>query len=1507
MDDLLLEESIGALTVGSRTSMLMEVLAYDDEQHNHIMRSALYGQIFALKGVLHKDVAVYLLVGASVESQLPNRLHADEQTMICPRPPISLQNMTKVIEVCSGLGCLGIGLEHAGSEVVLRTDLSAPMVDLAKQIHPSPTMCADITSDITMGKICETIPYSCSLAAGVSCQPYSRLGDKRQKMDPRSRTLPTVLRMSFLMRQAIVIIECVDEASNSAWVQQVLASFHKYTGYKIHQGLLHLQNIWPAKRSRWWCVVSHPMLGDLPWKPYPQVINKPLISHVLDDFMTCTKEDLNQIELDSYELSHFEKAGFLNNEISLHSQMSTSLHSCANQLSGCPCLCRKFPFSNDRLSNGGLHGLLVRMIGETKASYATFPRYRHIHPKELALLNGMNPALPWGNQLRLALAGLGQMASPLQSCWIGSSVLHQLSMSFHSSQSIPTPEENLLKLMGHLLEQRDCIFGKQEGANARVFQAMVSSSVFVMPNLFATPENLPQVGVEESKVDKVAKPPVSREPFAEAPKAEQANEVTLSQGGGNGLSDTEFANAVVKHLPVENKQWMSDAGGVMGFAVQPQKGIGGSPKEKVKIPQVHHEPPKDSFDKAENNHPESIENPQDTDVEIQTFPIVLLSVGVDNPFDVKVAKGTTPSQLALGESKLNPEHQSIAARSMVGTHLPLYEPVVPEQVVRLVDMNHEKVAHCPRGKDCFQPEIRFPCTRLQALFQQQGWVADDEMNFYMEELQSNNLGIHVSVAMPGESQWFEDMAKIEEVGKAKFSAVLDNGHWLPFTMLYEETDIKFFMTPEGQAIGEHLANLISTDTQKIQTFHRVLIDEFAGDCGFQSIIWIQTAIDGSTRKPMTPKEAEFMRRNFTACLFEQSRALTEVSELNLGGMNNELNIQAELIQLLVDHGVFQDRVEERANMLMQKLPTATIQGALKSPKPWADLKAAANQATPSLKLVLADELARQIANRSKDPSAVGKKSMKAKSVTKEKPSFVVQAEDLSIPAGVFKQHDGVIVSHIGPHQVGNTAQGVLLMNQNEAEATLRLARPVSRHGLALIVLIQKATDVQMHPGQMPIRFPVICTRTGEPMIVTGVMHQLGQQEIIRNEPATKLAVDEREAGVIRCLAYKDQIGNVWNQLAQQPVKQVLALEPSVTTDKAGQSIIMDVWDRQFYTKRFEKTKHDSADIFAFSMRVYLSEIDAILALSGSKGIYFEPRSMCGRMPSTEYHVTWIPQAGHQDAKYAQQTSPQATTLVRHGDRYGLRSDAMNAQEIHQKHRPGTPLLLGNQKQLFLLGPLPFSTTKEGICKLISAWQWDARPLQPRGRTMDGAGINWLIQGTENPTHWIYTLKHGDVLITRLPEDKPVQMQDACTIVASKKTSHQLMKKEGEDPIFIDDPWMKGRNSESSRATPSAPAVSHSQIASIEANLEKKLLEKLAKSDEDVSMDSCTVELSQKVQRLENQMSQVVQSQQAVEVKINGMQQQIDQQHSLFAGAVERQMQEQMDKIECLLSKRNRLE
>ena len=49
------------------------------------------------------------------------------------------------------------------------------------------------------------------LQPGVSCQPHSKLGDKRGHHDPRSATLPMTLRMCFLTRQMFIILECVEE------------------------------------------------------------------------------------------------------------------------------------------------------------------------------------------------------------------------------------------------------------------------------------------------------------------------------------------------------------------------------------------------------------------------------------------------------------------------------------------------------------------------------------------------------------------------------------------------------------------------------------------------------------------------------------------------------------------------------------------------------------------------------------------------------------------------------------------------------------------------------------------------------------------------------------------------------------------------------------------------------------------------------------------------------------------------------------------------------------------------------------------------------------------------------------------------------------------------------------------------------------------------------------------------------------------------------------------------
>ena len=51
----------------------------------------------------------------------------------------------------------------------------------------------------------------------------------------------------------------------------------------IH-GILSLQQVWPARRRRWWCILAHPSLGVIPWQEFPQVHPQPMVSSLLGQF-----------------------------------------------------------------------------------------------------------------------------------------------------------------------------------------------------------------------------------------------------------------------------------------------------------------------------------------------------------------------------------------------------------------------------------------------------------------------------------------------------------------------------------------------------------------------------------------------------------------------------------------------------------------------------------------------------------------------------------------------------------------------------------------------------------------------------------------------------------------------------------------------------------------------------------------------------------------------------------------------------------------------------------------------------------------------------------------------------------------------------------------------------------------------------------------------------------------------------------------------------------------------
>eukprot|EP00435_Cladocopium_sp_Y103_P028852 s1474_g7.t1 len=840
-----------------------------------------------------------------------------------------------------------------------------------------------------------------------------------------------------------------------------------------------------------------------------------------------------------------------------------------------------------------------------------------------------------------------------------------------------------------------------------------------------------------------------------------------------------------------------------------------------------------------------------------------------------------------------------------------------------------------RSNDAFDRMVSNlpPNSRLRVLFQQGPRVALDEMEFYLNSITLANQTKVIQPISFSQEHGVDRVAKawlhnvISQIGEGfQFvSAVIASSHWIPLVIKRSGTTMYLSTTTEGEFLVQATIAIAHHVGIEIQTHQTDLPQSFDADCGFQSLTWISSMILNQVQPAMTPRAARSWRHRFLQKLIDTNQHLGTIIHMPLGGAKQENELATQLATLLKEHGVWPDRALERAANLLDRIPQASIRSVLSSRRPWADLKQAANQTKPPTKLIMQDELDAQIAARAKHRNQFGRKPAKAnnKKLDLAKEQVVISASALQVPEGVFKQQDGKLLGPLRADQVGPNAEGVVLVDQDESQAVLKLPLPVTQNGLAVLVMATK-DNASNHEGN-PIRFPAMCTSTQEPLIAAGYLYQLGTQAVVRNEPAVKLAVDEKNIETLRCLVFKDQATTMWEELLDQPVRTVFAQE-TLLQPKGSESPVIDVWDRQWVTKRYEKTKSKSAEIFVFSFRMLAEHSQELVAKSGSNGIYYEPRSSCGRFPSDTYHVTWLPAASYPDAKLAQQTSPQATSLVRHADRYGLRSDSLNAQEIHMKHRPDTPLLLGQHKMLYSLGPLPYSTTKQAVSKLLKAWNWEARPLQPRGRSQDGNGVQWTIQATSDPSHWIYVLQHGDVLISKVQEDRQVDPQPTYSIVASKRTLQHFNQPDQTDPWLINDPWKKGPAKNPQQGPMSlAPSV----LANIETNVEKRLLSSLAtkipQADHDVPMDVDAIEsrvgmleqqlhqlqvnqagVDQRLTQVDTAVQQVQISQSGVENKVGQMQQQLDQQNVHIAQTLDNKMTEYMERIETLLAKRGRL-
>lgn len=110
--------------------------------------------------------------------------------------------------------------------------------------------------------------------------------------DPRSECLHQVLNYAMKTRAAVVVLECTVPAGKDRWVRDTIQAWCRASQFVMKEVELHLEHVWPTKRSRWWAALVPPVLAELKLAQFPKVTQWP----------KWPEDAVRQLELDKYEL-----------------------------------------------------------------------------------------------------------------------------------------------------------------------------------------------------------------------------------------------------------------------------------------------------------------------------------------------------------------------------------------------------------------------------------------------------------------------------------------------------------------------------------------------------------------------------------------------------------------------------------------------------------------------------------------------------------------------------------------------------------------------------------------------------------------------------------------------------------------------------------------------------------------------------------------------------------------------------------------------------------------------------------------------------------------------------------------------------------------------------------------------------------------------------------------------------------------------------------------------------
>ena len=409
--------TFGECGIGSRINLVARLKCWDPSHEAHWLSSNHDGVSFLACGLLDGSGDTYSLLNAEFRRQFPVPLVClDEKSHVFKHYRPTWESMNEVVEMCAGFGGMTQGLVAAGFTSVAVVDFNDRMMNLFGKQCEADQVVGDVNQLETLVAVQKISRGAGVLAAGFACQPFSKLGDERGGMDDRALCLRGILASAYYLQVQAVVLECVQPATLNTFVEQEIQHFQKISGFHISQHDLHLQDIWPARRSRAWWLLSSPMLGKIPLYGWPKMGIVSKVRHLIPYIQPWDPADEDDLALTAIEFSAFGCDQEIGNKYMLNIEgcAPCALHSWGSQLHACRCGCRPAGLSEHRLREKGLFGCLVRSCPtETKESLI-----RHIHPNEVMMLCGYDPIIDFGDDPRLTLAAAGQMASPLQASWV---------------------------------------------------------------------------------------------------------------------------------------------------------------------------------------------------------------------------------------------------------------------------------------------------------------------------------------------------------------------------------------------------------------------------------------------------------------------------------------------------------------------------------------------------------------------------------------------------------------------------------------------------------------------------------------------------------------------------------------------------------------------------------------------------------------------------------------------------------------------------------------------------------------------------------------------------------------------------------------------------------------------------------------------------------------------------------------------------------------------------------